>query len=112
MKRSDKRVRTGWKTSVKSPVTFSQLSPGTPYTLFIRVTEPQNEFTLTGQFTTADGLPDPPVLEDIRLVNVRDESKAVMDKFCEVEWKPPKTSKGQITRYYVFLFTFCFQKNF
>uniref|UniRef100_A0A914L344 protein-tyrosine-phosphatase n=1 Tax=Meloidogyne incognita TaxID=6306 RepID=A0A914L344_MELIC len=102
MKRSDRRVRTGWKTNVKSPVTFSQLSPGTPYTLFIRVAEPQNEFSFTIQISTADGLPDPPVLEEIRLVNVGDENNAnIMNKFCEVEWKPPKTSKGQITRYYV-----------
>ncbi|KHN75914.1 hypothetical protein Tcan_05524, partial [Toxocara canis] len=39
--------------------------------------------------------PEPPTLGEIRLLNLRDGLK------CEVEWTPPKTPNGRITKYYV-----------
>jgi len=70
--------------------------------LFIKVTEGQNEpFLFTEQFVTSDGLPDPPTLEDIRLVSA-DGGNGQM---CEVEWRPSNNPRGQITRYYVGFFT-------
>lgn len=49
-------MQTDSKRNVKSPVVFDRLFPATPYTLFINVTDGQNEpFKLTEQFQTSDG---------------------------------------------------------
>lgn len=50
--------------------------------------------------------PDPPTLGEIRLLNLRDGIK------CEVEWTPPKTPNGRITKYYVMVFFWIFSVMF
>uniref|UniRef100_A0A915C0X9 protein-tyrosine-phosphatase n=1 Tax=Parascaris univalens TaxID=6257 RepID=A0A915C0X9_PARUN len=82
--------------NAKPGVLIEDLLPATPYTLFISVYDGQNDpFKITEQFTTSESAPDPPTLGEIRLLNLRDGIK------CEVEWTPPKTPNGRITKYYV-----------
>ncbi|KAH7729834.1 CLR-1 protein [Aphelenchoides avenae] len=97
-RRLDRKTRVWRKMNAKSPVLIENLDPATPYTLFITVVDGQTEpFRLTEQFQTDEGEPDPPVLEDIRVINADNG----MGQMCEIEWRPPKRSRGHITRYYV-----------
>uniref|UniRef100_A0AC34R3B7 Ig-like domain-containing protein n=1 Tax=Panagrolaimus sp. JU765 TaxID=591449 RepID=A0AC34R3B7_9BILA len=82
--------------NVKSPVILTQLEPATPYTVFITVQDGQMDpFELTEQFQSLDGQSQPPQTEDIRLTNT------VFGLQCEVEWREPHISNGQILKYYV-----------
>uniref|UniRef100_A0A915CNV6 protein-tyrosine-phosphatase n=1 Tax=Ditylenchus dipsaci TaxID=166011 RepID=A0A915CNV6_9BILA len=97
-RRLDRKTKVWHKENVKSPVLIEYLSPATPYTLFITVLDGQADpFKLFEQFQTSDSLPDPPQLEDIRLVN----GENGRGQMCEIEWRPPKRTRGHITRYYV-----------
>ncbi|KAI6219774.1 Protein-tyrosine phosphatase containing protein [Aphelenchoides fujianensis] len=97
-RRSDRKTRVWRKSNAKSPVLIENLNPATPYTLFISVVDGQAEpFKLTEQFQTSEGAPDPPDLEDIRLINGENGRIQV----CELEWKPPRWTRGHITRYFV-----------
>jgi len=98
-RRSDRKTKVWSRENVKSPVRIEHLASATPYTLFITVIDGETEpFRLTEQFQTLDGLPDPPQLEDIRLVN---SDSGAGGQMCEIEWRPPKRSRGHVTRYHV-----------
>ncbi|CAD5212467.1 unnamed protein product [Bursaphelenchus okinawaensis] len=97
-RRTDRKTRVWRKTNAKSPVLIERLNPATPYTLFVTVIDGQTEpFRLTEQFQTDENISDPPVLEDIRLINAENGRS----QMCEVEWKPPRWPRGHITKYYV-----------
>ncbi|KAL3993621.1 Protein-tyrosine phosphatase family protein [Acanthocheilonema viteae] len=82
--------------NAKSGVVIGELLPATPYTLFISVFDGQNEpFKITEHFTTSESAPEPPTLGEIRVLNLQG------GLYCEVEWMPPKTPNGRITKYYV-----------
>ncbi|KAM3720078.1 Receptor-type tyrosine-protein phosphatase [Dirofilaria immitis] len=82
--------------NAKSGVIIGELLPATPYTLFISVFDGQNEpFKITEHFTTSESAPEPPTLGEIRVLNLQG------GLYCEVEWMPPKTPNGRITKYYV-----------
>ncbi|KAI6225011.1 Protein-tyrosine-phosphatase [Aphelenchoides besseyi] len=94
-RRSDRKTRVWRKSNAKSPVVIENLIPATPYTLFVTVVDGQSDpFKLTEQFQTT---PDPPDLEDIRLINGENGRTQV----CEIEWRPPRWTRGHITRYFV-----------
>ncbi|EFO23364.2 hypothetical protein LOAG_05121 [Loa loa] len=95
MRRTD-GVEVWSDTNAKSGVVIGELLPATPYTLFISVFDGQNEpFKITEHFTTSESAPEPPTLGEIRLLNLQG------GLYCEVEWMPPKTPNGRITKYYV-----------
>uniref|UniRef100_A0A8R1XRT8 protein-tyrosine-phosphatase n=6 Tax=Onchocerca TaxID=6281 RepID=A0A8R1XRT8_ONCVO len=82
--------------NAKSGMVIGELLPATPYTLFISVFDGQNEpFKITEHFTTSESAPEPPTLGEIRVLNLQS------GLYCEVEWMPPKTPNGRITKYYV-----------
>ncbi|VDM97703.1 unnamed protein product [Thelazia callipaeda] len=82
--------------NAESGVVVGKLLPATPYTLFISVFDGQNEpFKITEHFTTSESAPEPPTLGEIRVLNLQG------GLYCEVEWMPPKTPNGRITKYYV-----------
>ncbi|KAI1728522.1 protein-tyrosine phosphatase domain-containing protein [Ditylenchus destructor] len=97
-RRSDRKTKVWHREDAKTPVVMDNLAPATPYTIFVTVMDGQTEpFRLTEQFQTLDGIPDPPQLEDIRLVNAENGQ----GQMCEVEWRLPRKTRGLITKYYV-----------
>lgn len=86
-----------WKSdNVKSPVKLTNLEPATPYTVFITVQDGQvGPSRLSEHFQSLDGQSKPPQADEIRLANTMDGLQ------CEVEWRPPLVTNGQILKYYV-----------
>jgi len=79
-----------------SPIRLTNLEPATPYTVFITVQDGQIEpARISEQFQSLDGQSDHPQADEIRLANTVDGLQ------CEVEWRPPLVTNGQILKYYV-----------
>uniref|UniRef100_A0AC35GL31 Protein-tyrosine-phosphatase n=1 Tax=Panagrolaimus sp. PS1159 TaxID=55785 RepID=A0AC35GL31_9BILA len=82
--------------NAKSPQQLTGLEPATPYSLFIQVQDGHAAaFQLTEHFETAEGKPGGPEKEEIRLIDTTTGLQ------CEVEWRPPLITNGQVVKYFV-----------
>jgi protein tyrosine phosphatase len=82
--------------NAKSPQQLTGLEPATPYSLFIQVQDGHAAtFQLTEHFQTEEGIPGPPEKEEIRLIDTTTGLQ------CEVEWRPPLVTNGQVVKYFV-----------